>query len=113
LFSPVIQQADDGSGGFMHMQPFFSRTIGLDTNGNPIPIVAGGRFVNRSSIKNYGAIVMRQEETDYSPATNFFVDRYSQNFGEQNRVGALMSVKNTPDGSNIESTIDGFFRLGE
>jgi hypothetical protein len=113
LFSPVIQQADDGSGGFMHIQPFFSRTIGLDTNGNPIPIVAGGRFVNRSSKRNYGAIVMRQEETDYSSATNFFVGRYSQNFGEQNRVGGLMSVKNTPNGSNIESTIDGFFRLGE
>ena len=48
LFSPVIQTAPDGSGGCMHIQPFFSRTIGLDTLGNPIPIVAGGRFVNRS-----------------------------------------------------------------
>ena len=113
LFSPFIQMAIDGSGGSMHLQPFFSRTIGLDTLGNPIPIVAGGRFVNRSVKRNYGAIVMRQEETDNSPATNFFVGRYSQNFGQQNRIGALMSVKNTPVGSNIESTIDGFFRLGE
>ena len=113
LFSPGIQQAGDGSGGFMHFQPFFSRTIGLDTLGNPIPIVAGGRFVNRSSKRNYGAIVIRQEETDNSPATNFFVGRYSQNFGEQNRIGVLESVKNTPGGSNIESTVDGFFRLGK
>jgi hypothetical protein len=113
LFSPSIQQAGDGSGGFMHIQPFFSRTIGLDTLGNPIPIVAGGRFVNRSSKRNYGAIVMRQEETDNSPATNFFVGRYSQNFGQQNRIGILSSVKNAPSGSNIESTFDGFFRLGE
>ena len=113
LFSPFIQQAADGSGGFMHIQPFFSRTIGLDTTGNPIPIVAGGRFVHRSSTKNYGAIVMRQEETDNSPATNFFVGRYSQNFGQQNRIGGLVTVKNTPDGSNIGSTIDGFFRLSE
>ncbi len=113
LFSPVIQMAIDASGGSMHIQPFFSRTIGLDTLGNPIPIVAGGRFVNRSVKRNYGAIVMRQKETDNSPATNFFVGRYSQNFGQQNRIGALMSVKNTPVGSNIESTIDGFFRLGE
>ncbi len=113
LFSPGIQQAGDGSGGYMHLQPFFSRTIGLDTLGNPIPIVAGGRFVNRSSKRNYGAIVMRQEETDNSAATNFFVGRYSQNFGKQNRLGGLVSVKNTPGGSNIESTVDGFFRLGE
>lgn len=113
LFSPFIQQAGDGSGGFMHIQPFFSRTIGLDTNGNPIPILAGGRFVHRSSTKNYGAIVMRQEESDNSPATNFFVGRYSQNFGQQNRIGGLVTVKNTPDGSNIGSTVDGFFRIGQ
>lgn len=113
LFSPAIQQSGDGSGGFMHIQPFFSRTIGLDTLGNPISIVAGGRFVHRSSSKNYGAIVMRQDATDNSLATNFFVGRYSQNFGQQNRVGILSTIKNTSAGSNIETTIDGFFRLGE
>lgn len=113
LFSPSIQLAPDASGGLMHLQPFFSRTIGLDSNGNPIPILAGARFVNRSSASNYGAILMRQEESDNSPATNFFVGRYSQNFGEQNRIGGLVTVKNTPHSSNIESTVDGFFRLGE
>lgn len=113
LFSPVIQMSGDGSGGFMHIQPFFSRSIGLDSSGNPIPIVAGGRFVKRSMKRNYGAIVMRQEETGNSPATNFFVGRYSENFGEQSRIGGLVTIKNTPRGSNIESTIDGFFRLGE
>ena len=113
LFSPTIQRADDASGGSMQLQPFFSRTIGLDTAGNPIPIVAGARFVNRSSKINYGAIVMRQKATDNNPATNFFVGRYSQNFGEENRIGGLFTVKNTPAGSNIESTIDGFLRLSD
>lgn len=113
LFSPVIQMAADASGGSMHLQPFFSRTIGLDASAIPIPIVAGGRFVNRSSKRNFGAIVMRQKETDQSAATNFFVGRYSQTFGLQNRIGGLVSVRNTAFGSNIESTIDGFFRLGE
>lgn len=113
LFSPSIQMAPDASGGLMHIQPFFSRTIGLDDAGNPIPIVAGGRFVNRSTKRNFGAMIMRQEEKGFSPATNFFVGRYSQNFGEQNRIGGLVTIKNTPEGSNIASTIDGFFRLGE
>jgi len=114
LFSPAIQMsAADQSGGSMHLQPFFSRTIGLDTAGNPIPIVAGARFVDRSSKRNYGAIIMRQKATDNSPATNFFVGRYSQNFGELNRIGGLFSLKNTPQGSNIESTVDGFLRLNE
>ena len=113
LFSPAIQMASDQSGGSMHLQPFFSRTIGLDTAGNPIPIVAGARFVNRSDKINYGAIVMRQKAAYGNPATNFFVGRYSQNFGEENRVGGLFTIKNTPTGSNIENTIDGFVRLSD
>jgi ribosomal protein L27 len=112
LFSPSIQMAPNGSGGFMHIQPFFSRTIGLDADGNPIPIVAGGRFVRRTSTRNFGAIIMRQQGTVNSPGTNFMVGRYSQNFGEQNRIGGLVTVKNTPTGSNVGSTVDGFFRLG-
>lgn len=113
LFAPGIQLSGDGSGGFMQIQPFFSRSIGLDTAGRPIPIVAGGRFVYRSTKLNYGAIVMRQREWENNPATNFFVGRLSQNFGNQSRIGGLVTVKNNPAGSNVESTIDGFFRLGE
>lgn len=113
LFSPSVQMAIDGSGGQMNFKPFFSRTIGLDAEGSPIPIVAGGRFVHRSTQRNYGAIVMRQQEQGSSPATNFFVGRYSENFGQQNRIGGLMTLKHTPDGTNTGSTIDGFFRLGE
>jgi len=113
LFGVNISQSPDLSGGSMHIQPFFSRSIGLDTSGNPIPIVGGGRFVYRSSKLNYGAIVMRQSDSGYLPATNFFVERMSENFGQQNRIGEMVSVKNNPAGTNIESTVDGFFRLGE
>ncbi|PWT78263.1 MAG: hypothetical protein C5B59_02240 [Bacteroidetes bacterium] len=111
LFSPVVQQAIDGSGGIMNLQPFFSRTIGLDSAGNPIPIIAGGRFVSRSAKRNFGGIVMRQAGTSTTPATNFFVGRYSDNFGEQNRIGGLVSVKNNSIGTNTEATLDGFFRI--
>lgn len=113
LFSPGIQQSVDGSGGYLHLRPFFSRSIGLDAEGRPIPIVAGGRFVNRSSTQNYGAIIMRQKAEENSPATNFFVGRYSRNFGEQSRIGTLVSVKNAANGTNTEATLDGFFRLGQ
>jgi len=113
LFGLGIGQFTDGSGGSMRIQPFFSRSIGLDTSGNPIPIIAGGRYVYRSSKLNYGAIVIRQADSGHIPATNFFVGRVSGNFGKQNRIGALVTVKNNPNGSNIQSTIDGFFRLGE
>ncbi len=114
LFGVGVNQALDGSGGAMRYQPFFSRNIGLDTSGNPIPIVAGGRFVYRSSKLNYGAIAIRQGNYNDMPGTNFFVGRVSENFGDQDRIGALVSVKNQPGGaSNIETTVDGFFRLNE
>jgi hypothetical protein len=113
LFGVGISQSTDGSGGQMHVQPFFSRSIGLDSLGTPIPIDAGGRFVHRSSKVNYGAILMRQHAGNNSPTTNFFVGRFSKNLGSNNRIGGLVTIKNQPGGTNIVSTIDGFFRLGE
>lgn len=113
LFGVGIAQSADGSGGQMRAEPFFSRTIGLDSAGTPIPIDAGARFVHRSSKINYGALLMRQHQESNSPATNFFVGRFSENFGNNNRIGGLVTIKNQPGGTNIVSTIDGFFRLGE
>ncbi len=95
------------------MQPFFSRSIGLDNDGNPIPIVAGGRFVNRSIHRNYGGMMMRQEGNQSQSATNFFVGRFSQNIGDQNRIGSLLSIKNTVSGTNTTATLDGFLRINE
>ncbi len=113
LFGIGVSRNPDESGGNMRIQPFFSRRIGLDDDGNQIPIEVGGRFVYRSSKRNYGAMMMRQKEVDASPATNFLVARYSENFGKQNRIGTLVTVKNQPNGSNVVGSVDGFFRLGE
>jgi hypothetical protein len=113
LFGVGVGQSADGSGGTMLIKPFFSRSIGLDSVGNPIPIDAGGRYVYRSSTLNYGAIYMRQRVDSSTPATNFFVGRVSDNFGKQNRIGLLETVKNNKDGTNLVSTVDGFIRLGE
>ncbi|WP_337044503.1 carbohydrate binding family 9 domain-containing protein [Emticicia sp. 17c] len=113
LFGVGVGPNDDQSGGSMRVQPFFSRTIGLDNSGNPIPIDVGARFVYRSLKRNYGAILMRQREVGDSPGTNFFVGRFSENFGKQNRIGGLVTVKNSPLATNLTTTIDGFFRLSE
>lgn len=113
LFGFNVGQADDGAGGSMRIQPFFSRSIGLDEAGRPIPIDAGGRLVYRSAERNFGAIAMRQREVGDSPATNFLVGRFSENLGSQNRLGGMLMVKNRPDGTNVSSTLDGFFRLSE
>lgn len=113
LFGVQVTMNGDQAGGSMHYQPFNSRTIGLDTSGNPIPIVGGGRFVYRSATMNYGAMAIRQQGYNGGPATDFFVGRFSQNFGSQDRIGGLVSLKEQPGAANIESTVDGFFRIGE
>ncbi|MBS1503753.1 MAG: carbohydrate binding family 9 domain-containing protein, partial [Bacteroidetes bacterium] len=113
LFGVQVTMNGDQAGGSMHYQPFNSRTIGLDTSGNPIPIVGGGRFVYRSSAMNYGAMAIRQQGYNGGPATNFFVGRFSQNFGSQDRIGGLVTLKEQPGAANVESTLDGFFRLNE
>ena len=48
LFSAGLAPVSEVVGGSMYIQPFFSRTIGLDQNVNPIAITAGTRFVYRS-----------------------------------------------------------------
>lgn len=58
-------------------------------------------------------MLMHQRGSDASPATDFFVSRFSQNLGQQNRIGALVTAKNNSDGHNIVSAVDGFFRLSE
>ncbi len=113
LFGVQISMNQDQAGGSMHYQPFNSRTIGLDTSGSPIPIEGGARFVHRSEKSNFGGMALRQQAYNGNPATNFFVGRYSQNFGSQDRIGGLVTVKNQKGMTNVESTIDGFFRFNE
>lgn len=118
LFGIGISPNPDMSGGNMQIQPFFSRRIGLDGSGNPIPIDAGARMVYRSVKYNAGGMVVRQREQGENPLTHFVIGRYSQNIGKQNRIGFLTTLKLVRShGSNHAYTnglwgIDGFFRLG-
>ncbi len=75
------------------IQPFFSRRIGLDGSGNPIPIDAGIRLVSRDLRKSYGGMLVRQRSNDMYPASTFAVGRYSRNFGTQNRFGGIITAK--------------------
>jgi hypothetical protein len=99
------------------LQPFFSRRIGLDDSGNPIPIDAGVRFTNRSPEKNIGALVIRQRAQGDNPAANFAVARYSHNLTDQGtRIGGLATFRydeaDSSGKTNINSTItiDGLYR---
>ena len=105
-------------GGNMVILPFFTRRMGLN-NGMPVKIGYGGRLVHRSLGSNYGGIFMKQERASNSPEADFFVGRFSQNIGSQNRIGALVTGKATANTDSTRSdlnmvmSVDGFFRLGK
>jgi hypothetical protein len=124
LFSAGLPGNDGtGEGGNMVIQPFFSRTIGLailpDGTSAPVPIDAGARLVYRSLNRNYGGMLIRQRGIPGSPTTDFAVGRYVENVGKQNRIGALVAVKNihatdsTIGRQNSTVALDGFFRLSQ
>jgi len=97
--------------------PFFSRRIGLDSFGQPIPIDAGARLISRTESRNIGALFVRQRSNNTSPVSHFGVARYSQNLGNSNRVGALATFRQdesydgNPAELNMVGAIDGLFRF--
>lgn len=120
LFTVGIDPLSNGQSDYSaRIQPFFSRAIGLDANGNPLSIQAGARMVYRSDDKNMGGLFIRQAGNDNTNPANIFVGRYSQNLGKQNRLGALLSYKGEDNErgiagiKNFTGTVDGFFRFGQ
>ncbi|MFY8001885.1 MAG: DUF5916 domain-containing protein [Candidatus Kapaibacteriota bacterium] len=107
--------------GFDRIQPFFSRSIGLDNVGAPVPIDAGLRYLAQTPEENVGALAMRQRGTSDSPASWFGIARYSKNVGEQSKIGGLITLRQDEsftraDGTRQTSllsgtaTIDGVYR---
>lgn len=107
--------------GYDRIQPFFSRSIGLDDNGNTVPIDAGARFISQTPEQSVGAIVMRQRGNDDAPSKWFGVGRYVKNISDQSRIGALVTMRSDDAYTNSTgerfvpelsgtATIDGLFR---
>jgi hypothetical protein len=98
------------NGNGQRFEPFFSRRIGLDAEGDPIPIRAGGRFSMRGRSGAFGALAVSQG-TDTATESQFGVLRYVANFGAQNRLGALLTTRTDGNGrTNLVGGIDGFWR---
>lgn len=74
-------------------QLYFSRRIGLDTNGRPIPIAGGVKTYGRVGNTSFGLLDVATEATASTPASNFNVLRLRQNIGESSFVGAMLSMR--------------------
>ncbi len=100
-------------------KPFFSRTIGLDNDGNPLPIDAGIRFTDKNNNYSLGGLYVHQRETTNTAAANIGVLRYLKNYGKQNNIGVIFTNKtnqannNFKNSNNTAATITGFNRFSD
>ena len=105
------------------IQPFFSRRIGLDDVGRPIPLDGGLRLTSRSAKQELGLLAMSQQELGVNPASLFGVARYSRNVGAQSRLGGLVTWRRNEDleigstvleaNENVTFTVDGLWRASQ
>jgi hypothetical protein len=79
--------------------PFFSRRLGLDRTGEPLPIFAAGRFTGQAGDWNIGLVNILQEKPYDN--NNFSAMRVSRNIGRQSSAGMIATLGNaTSAGSN-------------
>ena len=118
LFSPGLGQAFDQA---FFIRPFFSRRVGLDGNGVPLPIDAGARFVYRGEGRTTAGMVVRQGGAFDGSSGNatYGVARYEHNLGQGGKVGGLIATRlgDPHAGAGATQTLvgslDGFKRVNE
>ncbi len=92
------------------MIPFFSRRIGIDSTGNPIPVLVGSKITGQSGSWNIGAQYMKDQRNGWKNS-HFAVTRISRNFGDQSQAGFITTYGNAlEDRANLLLGFD--VRLG-
>jgi hypothetical protein len=105
------------------VEMFFSRRIGIASDGNPIPVEGGARLSGKIGERtNVGLLYMGTEAVeDVAPANNFAVVRVNQELANRSSIGAIF-VSRDGDGSylvpssedyNRTYAIDGRWGIGE
>jgi hypothetical protein len=114
-----LESAGVFASGFQgFLQPFFSRRIGLNDDGESVPITFGARGVYRTLDRSAGAMVVHTLPTSSSNPSLFAVARYNHNLGAQSRVGGMVVARHDFEGplgessDNVVPVLDGFYRAG-
>ena len=96
---------------------FFSRRIGIDTLGNPVPIIGGGRVTGRIGGLTVGLLqIFTDHVVGVQPTTSYSVARVARELSTRSRVGAIAVQRVATDNSedrNRAYGLDGRLGLGE
>jgi hypothetical protein len=86
---------------------FFSRRIGLDSEGSPIPITAGGRLTGRVGGVSIGALTVQTEREGEIPASNYSVIRVRKDIFANSDIGALFMTRQSTENSGDYNRVYG------
>ncbi|MGC3980445.1 MAG: DUF5916 domain-containing protein [Steroidobacteraceae bacterium] len=108
-----LQDADifEFGGLMQNGRPFFSRRMGLGSDGDELAIRAGGKITARMGRWNIGVLDVNQERGDGEGNTNLAVARVTGNFGDRTTLGVLATSGNPENGerSNLVGADMHFF----
>ncbi|HEX3385251.1 MAG TPA: carbohydrate binding family 9 domain-containing protein, partial [Mucilaginibacter sp.] len=96
----------------LNLMPYFSRDIGLNANGQPIPIIAGLKYTDRTSSRSIGVLYTLQNSDNITPVTQFGVFRYVKNYYKEDNFGVILTEKATSVSNNTVLGISGVNRIG-
>jgi hypothetical protein len=77
---------------------FFSRRIGLDEDGNLVPIKAGARLTGKMNGLNVGVLNMQTDDVGLQPEDNFSVLRVSRELRNRSGIGAMFVNRSATGG---------------
>jgi len=83
--------------------PFFSRRMGLDTDGNPIPINVGAKLTGQ--VDNWNIGMMHINDARETGQNNFSVARVSKNLWKQSSIGIIGTYGNALSSLGEESNL--------
>ena len=103
---------DGGTFFDLPFNSFFSRRIGL-VNGQPQPIVGGGKLNGQAGKNDIGALYVRTAEQDGSAGESFLVGRWRRRILRQSYVGGFYTGRTThaANAPDTRTTFGADFRL--
>ncbi len=86
-------------------RPFFSRSIGLSSSGQPVGLDVGGKLTGRIGGWNIGTLAIQQEAFEDVATTDLFVGRATANVLSESSIGLI--VTDGDPQSNLDNSLVG------
>jgi hypothetical protein len=83
--------------------PFFSRRIGIDEDGEEVPLLGAVKLTGRTESYSFGVMDVQTESTQALDSENLFASRFSKNVLEQSDVGIIWTHGNAESGPRSDT----------